>query len=219
MTIELKGGNFTLSVIYIHSAEPVELQNALVEKIEQAPDFLQHAPVVVNISALSNPDWQQIEDVVTRTGLRIIGVSGVKDPQLKQLIALRGLPVLSEGHPPRPVTKAAGKSSAKSRIITSPVRSGQQIYARDGDLIVVNNVSAGAELIADGNIHIYGSLRGRALAGASGDDSCQIFCSNLAAELLSIAGKYWMTEQIPAALIGKSAHLCLVDGEFVIHTL
>ncbi len=91
----------------------------------------------------------------------------------------------------------------KTRIVNTPVRSGQQIYARDADLIVTNSVSAGAELVADGNIHIYGMMRGRALAGASGDRDCQIFCTNLAAELVSIAGEYWIMDQIPEEFLVK----------------
>ena len=99
------------------------------------------------------------------------------------------------------------------------VRSGQQIYARDADLIITSSVSAGAELVADGNIHIYGMMRGRALAGAGGDRDCQIFCTNLAAELVSIAGEYWIMDQIPEAFFGKAARLCLQDGALTIQTL
>ncbi len=78
---------------------------------------------------------------------------------------------------PKPELKlvAAEPLAAKTRIVNTPVRSGQQIYARNADLIVTSSVSAGAELVADGNIHIYGMMRGRALAGASGDRECQIF--------------------------------------------
>lgn len=83
-----------------------------------------------------------------------------------------------------------------SKIITEPVRSGQQIYARDADLIVLGSVSHGSELLADGHIHVYGPLRGRALAGVSGDTKAHIFCQSLEAELISIAGHYKMSEDI-----------------------
>src|SRR5438094_601935 len=78
------------------------------------------------------------------------------------------------------------------------VRAGTQIYARGTDLVVTASVSPGAEIIADGNIHVYGALRGRALAGASGDSGARIFCSRLEAELVSIAGHYLVSEQLPA---------------------
>lgn len=77
-------------------------------------------------------------------------------------------------------------------------------------------MSAGAELIADGNIHVYGMMRGRALAGASGDRDAQIFCTNLAAELVSIAGEYWLSDNIPAEFYGKAARLRLGDGALTI---
>lgn len=89
-------------------------------------------------------------------------------------------------------------------MIDQPVRSGQRIYAPHCDLIVTNHVSAGAELIADGNIHVYGMMRGRALAGAGGDRDAQIFCTHLAAELVSIAGEYWLSDNIPAEFLWQS---------------
>src|SRR5207237_3532700 len=88
-------------------------------------------------------------------------------------------------------------SPAKPRLITQPVRSGTQIYARGTDLVVTAPVSAGAEIMADGNIHVYAALRGRALAGADGDVEARIFCSRLEAELISIAGRYLVSDQIP----------------------
>ncbi|QJC35601.1 septum site-determining protein MinC [Enterobacteriaceae endosymbiont of Donacia sparganii] len=97
----------------------------------------------------------------------------------------------------------------KSKIIYNPIRSGQQIYAYNSDLIIVNNVSTGAELIADGNIHIYGFMRGKALSGANGDKNCQIFCNQLFAELLSIAGEYLLQDQIPKKFLGKSSRIYL----------
>ena len=83
-----------------------------------------------------------------------------------------------------------------SKIITTPIRSGQQVYAPGGDLIIMAAVSAGAEVLADGNIHVYGALRGRALAGVKGDTSARIFCQSLEAELVSIAGTFKVDEDL-----------------------
>nr|WP_238334327.1 septum site-determining protein MinC [Arsenophonus endosymbiont of Bemisia tabaci] len=105
----------------------------------------------------------------------------------------------------------------KTRIITTHVRSGKRIYATNCDLIVNANVSARAELIADGNIHIYGMMRGRVLAGVSGDNDCQIYCTHLQAELVPIAGEFWLSEQIPADFIGKAVRLCLVNNALTIN--
>jgi len=94
-------------------------------------------------------------------------------------------------------------------LIDKPVRSGQQVYARDTDLIVLGQIGPGAEVIADNNIHIYGPLRGRALCGVSGNTSTRIFCQSLEAELVSVAGNYRMLETIPEELRGKPAQIWL----------
>jgi len=228
--IEFKGSSFTLSVVHLHHSQPEVIRQALEEKINQAPAFLQNAPVVLNVSALSGDvNWKQMQQAISATGLRIVGVSGCKDDALKKMVARAGLPVLSEGKENRKaaetlpaeeaVVPAIPEGVSKTRVISTPVRSGQQIYARNADLIVISSVSAGAELVADGNIHVYGMMRGRALAGASGDRDCQIFCTHLAAELVSIAGEYWIMDQIPAEFFGKAARLCLKEGSLTIQTL
>lgn len=220
--VELKGSSFTLSVVHLHHSEPNIIREALSEKVRQAPTFLQNAPVVLNVSTLSeDTDWLQLQQVVTEAGLRVVGVSGVQNDIQKLSIQAAGLPLLTEGK----VSKAAKvvtpppPAVAKTRIISNPIRTGQQIYARDSDLIVTSHVSAGAELIADGNIHIYGMMRGRALAGASGDTASQIFCTQLAAELVSIAGQYWLSERIPTTFYEHSARLFLKGNILTIESL
>lgn len=96
--IELKGSSFTLSVVHLHEAEPEVIRQALEDKIAQAPAFLKHAPVVINVSGLESPvNWPELHKIVTSTGLRIIGVSGCKDASLKVEIDRMGLPLLTEG--------------------------------------------------------------------------------------------------------------------------
>jgi len=94
-------------------------------------------------------------------------------------------------------------------LLRRPVRSGQQVYARDTDLIIMGQVGAGAEVLADQNIHVYGPLRGRALCGVSGSENTRIFCQSLEAELVSVAGNYRVLEEIPANLRGKPAQIWL----------
>jgi len=202
--IELKGSSFTLSVVHLHDAKPEVIRQALEDKIAQAPAFLKHAPVVINVSGLEAPvNWKLLQQAVSSTGLRIVGISGCKDPELKAEIDRAGLPLLNEGKEKTPRAAPVAVETpppavqnvttiTKTRMIDVPVRSGQRIYAPNCDLIVTSHVSAGAELIADGNIHVYGMMRGRALAGASGDRDAQIFCTHLTAELVSIAGAYWL---------------------------
>ncbi|MBV4411541.1 septum site-determining protein MinC [Enterobacteriaceae bacterium YMB-R22] len=221
--IELKGSSFTLSVVHLHDTRPDVIREALLEKIAQAPAFLKHAPVVLNVAALKGPvDWAALQQAVSSTGLRIVGISGCKDDELRQAVETAALPLLN-GAKEKPGAADKPKPSepavvpvTKTRIIDTPVRSGQRIYAPDCDLVVTNHVSAGAELIADGNIHIYGVMRGRALAGASGEREAQIFCTALTAELVSIAGVYWLSEQIPPNFFGKAARLRLVAGALAV---
>ena len=118
--------------------------------------------------------------------------------------------------PERPVEPAP---ASRNKLVTQPVRSGQQIYAPDGDLILMAAISAGAEVLADGNIHIYGILRGRALAGVKGNAKARIFCQSLEAELVSIAGCYRVIEQPEVELLGKPVHIFLSDNRLIIEPL
>jgi len=98
-------------------------------------------------------------------------------------------------------------------VVTKPVRGGQVIHARENDLVVLAPVNPGAQVIADGHLHIYAPLRGRAVAGAAGLPGARIFCQKLEAELVAIAGAYVMAEEIPAALRGRAAQIFLENGE------
>ncbi|AOM39903.1 septum site-determining protein MinC [Xenorhabdus hominickii] len=221
--IELKGSNFTLSVVHLHDDQPEVIHKAIQEKMEQAPEFLKNAPVVINISDLPiEADLLALHRAIESVGLRVVGISGCQSEEQRKVVLKSELPLLKEGKSQKVLTqenKPTEPIFKKTRIISTPVRSGQRIYAPNSDLIVTNNVSAGAELIADGNIHIYGMLRGRVLAGASGDQESQIFCTHLNAELTSIAGQYWLSEKIPESFVGKAAKLRLVNNELTIETL
>lgn len=116
-------------------------------------------------------------------------------------------------------TREIQVQGSNTRVITEPVRSGQQIYARGGDLIVLAAVSQGAELLADGHIHVYGPLRGRALAGVTGDNHAHIFCMSLESELISVAGQYKISEDIATDAWQKSVDIFLEDGRLEIRTL
>ncbi|MDN5782503.1 MAG: septum site-determining protein MinC [Luteimonas sp.] len=136
--------------------------------------------------------------------------------------------------PPQPVAasatptkaEAGAKAAAKAGpggepglIQATPVRSGQQVYADNRDLTVLTTVGAGAEVIADGSVHIYGALRGRALAGAQGNEKARIFCRAFHAELVAIAGNYKVLEDIPKELHGKAVQVWLEKEELKIALL
>lgn len=132
-------------------------------------------------------------------------------------------PRAADTPPAKAAAPAAAKTAAASgepgMIQTAPIRSGQQIYAEQRDLTVLNTVGAGAEVIADGSIHIYGALRGRALAGARDNEKARIFCREFHAELVAIAGHYKVMEDIPADLRGKAVQVWLDNGQIHIAAL
>jgi septum site-determining protein MinC len=122
--------------------------------------------------------------------------------------------------PAKPAASARPAAGGEPGLVqTTPVRSGQQVYADNRDLTVVTTVGAGAEVIADGSIHIYGALRGRALAGAQGNEKARIFCREFHAELVAIAGHYKVLEDIPKELRGKAVQIWLDKEELKIAAL
>lgn len=212
-SVKIIGNNFTLFVMYIYEYDLLKIYKEIKKKIKNAPRLFNKASVVVNIKFLSiNIDWIKLKYTIISAGLKIIGVSGCKDKNLKNMIEKTNIPILYEHEKINKKNILKQKILKKSKIIYSQIRSGQKIYADNSDLIIINNVNAGAELIATGNIHIYGIMRGKALAGAHGDIKCQIFCSNFHAELISIAGEYLCNEKIPSFYYGKSTRFFFQDN-------
>lgn len=120
---------------------------------------------------------------------------------------------------PAPAAVDPAKAPQPGRMQTSNVRSGQQLYAENCDLTVMATVGAGAEVIADGSIHIYGTLRGRALAGAQGNTTARIFCREFHAELVAIAGHYKVLDDVPDTLRGKAVQVWLEQDQIKIAAL
>ena len=138
-----------------------------------------------------------------------------KAPAVSVPVAAAAVPDAPRVEPARPEIRY----QRTTQIITEPVRSGRRIYAHDGDLVVTAPVSPGAELLADGSIHVYGALRGRALAGASGDANSRIFCLSLDAELVSIAGLYLVSEDIPRDLHRRHVQILVRGGTLQIEPI
>ncbi|WP_394144419.1 septum site-determining protein MinC [Vibrio atypicus] len=189
---DLKGSSFTLSVLHLSDNDVENTVKFLNEKVEQAPAFFAHAPVVINIAKVDGEiDFHALKQGISDAGMIPVGVAGCKDKRAQNLAREASFAIMSASKSPN----QAPAKLAPTKIVRSPVRSGQQIYAKDCDLVVLNHVSEGAEVIADGSIHIHGTLRGRAIAGANGNKDAVIICNKLNAELMSIAGHYWLTEQ------------------------
>lgn len=214
---ELKGNLFTLSVLHLFKFDTEQLANDLDNKISQAPKFFMGAPIVVNLSHLQDIDIDFFSLKATLENLKLnpVGVcNGSEAQHIKAKDA--GMSVLNYSQDSKPVVHSTQPQEVievektvylPAQIINGTVRSGQQVYAKDRDLIVLGSVSHGAEVIADGNIHIYGALRGRAIAGAQGHDFASIFCQKLEAELVSINGSYWISDSLQGEFWGKPAQI------------
>lgn len=236
---ELKAASFTLPIIRLLGPDMDAVAEQLGAKVDQAPDFFRNTPVVVDLSALpsgaGDVQFPLLVGLLRGYGMIPVGVRGgdafqneaaeamelaiLGDAFVRKPKTAAAAPASSSGAKPgprpartsaqTPGVEAAKPASAAFKLVSRPVRSGQRVYAAGGDLSVVAPVSSGAELMADGNIHVYGPLRGRAMAGMKGDPKARIFCQDLQAELVSVAGHYRVSENIPAALKGVPVQIFL----------
>lgn len=202
---KLKGRLFTLTVMQLLDLDRLLFEQQLTEAIAKAPLLFDRAPIVLDCSAIDGEqlDLQSLCQYMREHGLIPVAIQG-GGPLLETLAQCQGLAVLntSSKHD-KPLASKQKKSqqyvvieTIKTKLLTAPVRSGQQVVSKGGDLVITAAVSHGAELLADGNIHVYGALRGRALAGIAGDKQARIFCQSLEAELVSIAGFYRLSDAI-----------------------
>ncbi len=225
-----------LTHLELTNFEPGRFERELEEKAQQAPMFFRESPLVLSLERLADPDLEidfaQLLDICQRQGIKPIAIRG---GNLVHQTAARGVGLLvlpankphSGAEPalePAPKVEApAAPEPAPARLtklIDHPVRSGQQIYAAGADLIVTAPVSAGAELLADGHIHVYGPLRGRALAGVLGNTEARIFCRSLEAELVSIAGQYKISEDLQnGSEWRKSVQIMLREDRLVLEPI
>lgn len=238
-TFVIKGRMQTLTVLRLNSTHWQQLQGELEAHLAQAPQLLQGMPLVIDCGDVAE-EMPGIADLLNR--LRDIGLSPIAVQNARTDVADQasklGLAVLrdekkSEGTAasdaaevpavevavsPEPEQAAIELAEPKATpmTITRPVRSGQQIYAKGGDLVVLSTVSAGAEVIADGHVHVYGSLNGRAIAGASGDGDARIFCSDFNAELVAIAGRYKTSDASNDQYRDVAVQIAL-DGEQLVY--
>ena len=218
---QLKGSMLAITVMELAHNDLERLDRQLSEKVAQAPAFFSNTPLVLALDKLPEGegelDLAELMAVCRKHGLRTLAIRANREADISAADAL-DLPVLPpsgarerliELAPAKPA-KPAEPEVKPTRIITTPVRGGQQVYAQGGDLIVLAPVSAGAELLADGNIHVYAPMRGRALAGIKGNLSARIFCQQMGAELLSIAGQYKVAEDLRRdPLWGQAVHVSL----------
>ncbi|HLM52753.1 MAG TPA: septum site-determining protein MinC [Pseudoxanthomonas sp.] len=244
---ELKIGQVGIANLRVRSLDVAQLAREMRERVQRAPKLFGRAPVIIDFGGLAQtPDVtsaQALLDALLDAGVIPVGLAyGTRETE--QLAAELGLPLLAKFRaqyepmepavqaPPRRESPAPEVASSKAAapmaaavpakpglMQKAPVRSGQQLYAESRDLTVLSTVGAGAEVIADGSIHIYGTLRGRALAGAQGNTDARIFCREFHAELVAIAGNYKVLDDVPKELRGRPVQVWLERSQDQHHQL
>lgn len=246
---ELKIGQVGIANLRVRTLDIDRLAAEMRERVARAPKLFARAAVIVDFGGLAaTPDVASARALVEALrGAGVLPVALAWGSSDNEALAVElGLPVLAKFRaqyepvagtaetpparsPANAPTRAAPEpaaaapppraDSAPGLVQAAPVRSGQQLYAENRDLTVLSQVGAGAEVIADGSIHIYGPLRGRALAGAQGNAQARIFCRAFHAELVAVAGHYKVLEDIPKELHGKPVQVWLENEELKIAAL
>ncbi|HCL85883.1 MAG TPA: septum site-determining protein MinC [Comamonadaceae bacterium] len=238
-SIDLKSAQLPVVAVVLKSTDTQVLAAELAARLQDEPGFFDNDPVLIDLGAVQDDpspiDFPALVTELRRYHARPVAVRGGSSEQMQAaheqgLIAApeAARPVAPPAAAPAPqepapavVLEAAAPSPGPGAVVVDkPLRSGQQVYARGADLVVLAMVSFGAEVIADGNVHVYAPLRGRAIAGARGDTSARIFSTCLEPQLVSVAGIYRTTEtELPDSVRGKPAQVRLEGEKLLIEPL
>lgn len=228
-SFEIKSAHLVLVALLLKSPDLDALTRDLALRFGDIPDFFDNDPLVLDLSALAadNPPIDipallsllrsyRMAPVAVRGGsleqMNAAAAAGLLDAPDARITAAR-TQAPEVAHVPAPAVEAPNAAPLGALVIDKPLRSGQQVYARGRDLVVLAMVNAGAEVIADGNIHVYAPLRGKAMAGARGNTEARIFSLSLEPELLSIAGIYRTSDTaLPDGIWGQPTQVRLVAG-------
>ena len=227
--VELKFGQVGVASLALRTDDAGFLRDELVRRTAAAPALFARAPLVLDLSRLPElPNPARVEGLlqaIRAAGMLTVGLA-YGTAENAELAKKLNLPLFAKFRAaPEPTATAAAPAAgnvapaATGLHHAKPVRSGQQIYARNGDLVLAAAVGSGAEVVADGSIHVYARLAGRALAGAQGNVSARIYCQDFQAELISIAGHYRVLEDIPADLRGKPVQAWLEGDRLMVGKL
>ncbi len=231
--LDIRFGPLDLAQVRTRTVDPGAILDELTGRVATAPRFFERTAVGLDLSLLAKEpnagEVRAVVDAVRRAGMLPVGlVSGpafvdalaraLDLPVIAQFRApTKSPPVLHSVHTAAELTATGAPaepadSTSFALVHHQPVRSGQRVYARHRDLVVTTVVGAGAEVMADGCVHIYGALRGRAMAGAHGETTARIFCQEFHAELVSVAGVFRVFETLPEELAGHAVQAWL-DGD------
>lgn len=233
--LEFKSSTFSVPVLVLAVEDLAVIEHQLLQKIKQAPEFFRNSPILIDLQEVNKRqiplDIAPTIKLLRHLQLLPIGIRGGTPEQNEAALALN-IPKLALQNVPAQETEQKLKNivpepapaqpqpahAVPTRIVTHPIRSGQRLYV-PGDLVVLAQVSAGAEILAEGNIHVYNVLRGRALAGVQGNAEARVFCSDLQAELISIAGNYKISEDLDESVRGKPVQIFLKEKALIIQDL
>ena len=235
-SFEIKSAQLPLVALLLKTADLGQLAEELTQRYGDIPDFFDHDPLLVDLSPLqageqadSPVDFPALVSLLRRFRLEPVAVRGGNDSQtaaaelaglmpaqdatVQRSTAARTPEASVQQAAPAPVSAPAPAAPSSALVIDKPLRSGQQVYARGRDLVVLAMVNPGAEVIADGHIHVYAPLRGKAIAGARGNAEARIFAMSMDPELISIAGIYRTSDNpLPAEVLGKPGQVRLMSG-------
>ncbi|HVE54227.1 MAG TPA: septum site-determining protein MinC [Ramlibacter sp.] len=235
-TFEIKSANLPLVALLLKSNDLGRLAQELKERFGDIPDFFDNDPLVIDLAGLEQSDVDFGALVAMLRPYRVVPVAVRGGSEALMAAAVTAglaatpeaalIPALSqrEKQPKKPAVAAPVEAvpppPASALVVDKPLRSGQQVYARGRDLVVLSMVNPGAEVIADGHIHVYAPLRGKAIAGTRGDAQARILTLCLEPELVSIAGVYRTSENpLPPQLLGKPAQIRLQENKLVMAPL
>ncbi len=240
-SFELKSAALMLVAVILKTTDLSALARELDERIADTPGLFERDPVVIDLSQVREAeaaiDFPALIELLRQRQMLPLAVRGGNDAQMADALAT-GLVEAPAGANPSPPARAPAPVPAAppvmlteiirevpvagpgTMVIDRPLRSGQQVYAKGCDLVVLAAVNVGAEVIADGHIHVYGPLRGRAIAGARGNADARIFATCMEPQLVSIAGTYRTTETpLPAEVLGKPAQVRLQGDKLLLEAL
>lgn len=233
---EFKSATLPLIAVILKTVDLDVLAEALDAQLADSPDFFEQEPVVIDLSQLQEDqseadiDFAALRELLARHQTQPVAVRGGSNAQNIAAraagLSITAMPATPAPRAPAPPAEPPSEAPQIVRevpvpangtlVIDKPLRSGQQVYARGGDVIVTAVVSFGAEVIADGNVHVYAPLRGKAIAGARGDTGARIFTTCMEAQLVAIAGIYRTAEvALPDEIAGKTAQISL-DGKKIV---
>lgn len=223
-----------MNVVHLYHPDIEAIKHAIELKITEAETFFKSSSLIVDCQSLPEAACRSLDFSSLLKHLKQAGFvpTGIRNlPETCHLAAIDAGWAIARANKSQNTTASSvpiqtkGKSPDKDEdnacvvVLDKPLRSGQQVYAPDSDVVALHQTGAGSEILAGGSVHVYGSLRGRVLAGINGDQTAMIFCQSLEAELVSIAGCYQLLDDTDTPLKGQAAMIRLVDNKLLVEPM